>query len=36
MKSTGRPKKKPEYNPEEIANKLLETLTESDENPEPG
>jgi hypothetical protein len=36
MKSTGRPKKKPEYNPEKITNKLLETLTESYLNPGPG
>jgi hypothetical protein len=36
MKSTGRPKKKPDYNPEEIATTLMETLTESYLNPEPG
>jgi hypothetical protein len=36
MKLTGRPKKKPEYNPEEITNKLLETLTESYLNPGSG
>jgi hypothetical protein len=36
MKPTGRPKKKPDYNPEEIANTLRETLTESYLNPEPG
>jgi hypothetical protein len=36
MKTTGRPKKKPEYNSEEITNKLLETLTESYLNPGPG
>jgi hypothetical protein len=36
MKTTGRPKKKPEYNSEEITNKLLEILTESYLNPGPG
>jgi hypothetical protein len=34
--NTGRPKKKSDYNPEEIANTLTEALTESYLNPEPG
>jgi hypothetical protein len=36
MGSIGRPRKKPDYNPEEIATTLMETLTESYRNPGPG
>jgi hypothetical protein len=36
MKSIGRPKKKPDYNSEEVAKTLLETLAESYLNPAAG